>query len=137
MQKIYHQDHLLGMIVREEEFLTGYNFVSPQDWLLQIGFNNYQGGFNCQPHEHLQRPANVMAEASKNVIEVLHVLKGRCLLQLYWQDKPVEAVELKTGDSAVLVAGGHGIKMLEPTKIFEVKQGPYVSRDLDKRCFNE
>ena len=34
----------------------------------------------------------------------------------------------------MLVAGGHGFEMLEPTEIIEVKQGPY-SGDQDKTRF--
>ena len=34
----------------------------------------------------------------------------------------------------MLVAGGHGFEMLEPTEMIEVKQGPY-SGDQDKSRF--
>lgn len=47
--------------------------------------------------------------------------------------KKIRAVELLTGDTIFLVDGGHGFEMLEDTKIIEVKQGPYLGKDEDKR----
>ena len=33
---------------------------------------------------------------------------------------------LSKGDIIILFQGGHGFKILEETKIIEIKQGPYV-----------
>ena len=33
---------------------------------------------------------------------------------------------MNSGDAIVLMNGGHGFKMLEPSKIIEIKQGPYM-----------
>lgn len=39
------------------------------------------------------------------------------------------------GDLIVLLSGGHGFEILEDTKFFEVKQGPFIGTDNDKEKF--
>ena len=131
MEKIVHQEKLLGVIVRAADCSEGYNFISPDDWELQLGFNNYAADGVCKPHEHHKR-----VREARDAMEVLHIFSGKCILDIYWEDRPVSEHILNRQDTVVLLAGGHGIRMLEPTKIFEVKQGPYVSRELDKRFFD-
>lgn len=131
MNKIFHKNQLLAMIVRGDDCQEGYNFVSPQEWELQVGYNNYGTDAKCAPHEH-----NVREHESKTNMEVLYIVKGKCELTLYGDNKPVEMVTLNAGDSAILVSGGHGLNFLEPSKIFEVRQGPYRNRETDKRFFN-
>ena len=44
----------------------------------------------------------------------------------------MNAAVLNEGDTILLVAGGHAIKVLEDFKGIKVKQGPYVSLEEDK-----
>ena len=46
----------------------------------------------------------------------------------------MESRILYTGDVILLSDGGHGFKMLEPSEIIEVKQGPYCG-EMDKVRF--
>ena len=39
---------------------------------------------------------------------------------------------LKGGDSMLQFSGGHGFEFQEDSRLLEVKQGPYVSHQLDK-----
>jgi hypothetical protein len=62
--------------------------------------------------------------------EVLLVQAGRCEVDIY--DKGCRLVatpELAAGDLIVLLAGGHGFRMLEDTVLLEIKQGPYGGTD--------
>ena len=52
-------------------------------------------------------------------------------------DKNLELVTTEiigSGEAVALISGGHGIKILEDTKFFEVKQGPYIEK-IDKKRF--
>jgi len=66
--------------------------------------------------------------------EVLIVRKGRCLMDVYNDDRALVATrELATGDIMLMVGGGHGFRMLEDTVLLEVKQGPYIGVDEKER----
>jgi hypothetical protein len=47
----------------------------------------------------------------------------------------IKSTILYSGDVILLADGGHGFKMLEPSEIIEVKQGPY-SEEIDKVRFS-
>ncbi len=49
------------------------------------------------------------------------------MVDMYDQDQALIAeCGLGVGDVVVLIAGGHGFRMLEDTVLTEVKQGPYT-----------
>ncbi len=58
--------------------------------------------------------------------EVLLIVKGSCFVDFFDDDKSfVSTLRLNEGDVIIIVAGGHGFRMIEDTVMFEVKQGPY------------
>jgi hypothetical protein len=58
------------------------------------------------------------------------VRQGRCEIDIYNDDRQLIATrELREGDIMLMVGGGHGFRMLEPTVLLEVKQGPYIGVD--------
>ena len=67
------------------------------------------------------------AVVARGATPVLVVKEGRCLLDLYDDERQLVVTwELGAGDLVLLVAGGHGVRMLEDTILIEVKQGPYT-----------
>ena len=50
------------------------------------------------------------------------------------EKKYLQSRILSKGDIVLLAHGGHGFKMLEPTEMVEVKQGPYCG-EMDKVRF--
>ena len=58
--------------------------------------------------------------------------KDQQVLNIREVKKKVKEITLQSGDSIVLNTG-HGIKVLEPTEIIELKQGPYRGRELEKK----
>ena len=65
----------------------------------------------------------------KEMSEVILVRKGRCVAEIFDDDQnSVAEVELDEGDIILLVAGGHGFRLLEDTVLMEIKQGPYCGR---------
>ena len=68
--------------------------------------------------------------------EVLVVRAGKVRVDFYDDGRNyLESRILQTGDIILLAHGGHGFKMLEPTEMIEVKQGPYCG-DQDKTRFD-
>ena len=59
--------------------------------------------------------------------EVLVIQKGKIRIDLYsTKQKYLFSKILIKDDILVLIKGAHGFKILEPTDILEIKQGPYV-----------
>ena len=50
------------------------------------------------------------------------------------EQKYIESRIIYKGDIILLASGGHGFKMLQPSEIVEIKQGPYVGT-MDKVRF--
>ena len=66
--------------------------------------------------------------------EVLVIKSGRCLIDIYDDGQQLIATrELCVGDVVLMVAGGHGFRMVEDTVLLEIKQGPYTGLDEKER----
>jgi len=82
--------------------------------------------------------AHTHNEVTRNVLwtqETLYIRKGRILVQVYNTDEViVDEWEAAEGDIVILLRGGHGYHILEDgTQVLEVKNGPYVGADKDRR----
>ena len=117
-----------ALVLRRELRTEGVNFYSSKDMSLQLGILNHKQGIKVKPHIH--KPTNKIIY---NVQEVLHVEYGAVECNFYNSDgEKVKSTIIRDGDTILLVAGGHGFNILEDSKIFEVKQGPYSSVEADK-----
>ena len=115
-------DQPLVYIIRPNPLPDQTTFVTPPEFKQQVGFVVYPLGGELQRHVHLSLERHLTGTS-----EVLILLKGRCLLDIYNDTKELVATrELKTGDVMLMIGGGHGFRMLEDTVFLEVKQGPYT-----------
>ncbi len=65
---------------------------------------------------------------------MLIVKRGRCEIDIYNDARELVATrELRQGDVMLMIAGGHGFRMIEDTILLEVKQGPYTGVDEKER----
>jgi hypothetical protein len=105
-------------------------FLTPDHLGQQVGMIVHNAGDNVQPHVHLPVVRKVQGTS-----ECIVVRKGFCDIDIYNDRKQfLTSRELRTGDIALLIAGGHGFRMHENTILLEVKQGPYMGQ-LDKERF--
>ncbi len=122
-------DRELAIIVRQGPLEKKYNFPTAPESSLQMGVNRYEAGERVKPHVH-REPAGGVTESQ----EFLLVSEGEIELALYREDGALVATRtLVAGEAVLLLRGGHGIVFKQPTRIVEIKQGPYRSRELDKR----
>lgn len=99
----------------------GVRFVTQQDDAFQVGFMNRPAGHEVKPHTH-PPVERVLTTTS----EFLIIQEGRVHVKVFddaWELLAEE--ELVSGDSLIFFRGGHALTMLEPTKMIEVKQGPF------------
>jgi hypothetical protein len=130
MEEIKSDDgKTIAIVVKRDSDKDGVNFVSKQEYPLQLGFSSYKQGATIKAHFHIEKEVLI----NKNQ-EVVHIKSGRTIVNLYdLKGEKITSVELSDGDTIFFVDGGHGFEMLEDTKIIEVKQGPYSGKDKDKR----
>lgn len=119
----------LCYIIRAQLAPERTTFITPPSFKQQVGFVAYPAGGEVQRHLHLPLERHLVGTS-----EVLLVRKGRCLLDVYDDEKEhVATREVSTGDIVLMVGGGHGFRMLEDTVFLEVKQGPYLDREEKER----
>lgn len=132
MQKIEHDGYLVAIIYRDEDWVEGLNFLTPNNLFVQVGSWWYQAGKKLASHIH-----NDFERKAMRTQEMTYVKKGSMKCLLYDEQKnPIGDFILKEGDLAIFAYGGHGYEILEnDTKIIEAKNGPFVDVDTDKTKF--
>ena len=129
IQKIEYRNRLLALVVRASYEEEGVNFLTPNDNPLQLGVLKHRQGTAIRPHTHRSLPRVV-----EQVQEVLHVARGEIEVSFYGKKgKRIRSTTVRSGDTILLVSGGHGFSILKDSKIIEVKQGPYYGPDEDKQ----
>jgi uncharacterized protein with PhoU and TrkA domain len=119
----------LAYIIRADIDPHETTFVTPGDFKQQVGFIVYPAGAEIPRHVH--RPVERRLNETS---EVLIVRRGHCEVDIYNNARDLVAVrKLSAGDVLILVAGGHGFRMLEDTVLLEVKQGPYTGLEERER----
>jgi len=104
-------------------------FLTPPEFKQQVGFVVYPAGGEIQRHVHRPLERHLVGTS-----EVVIVRRGRCEIDVYNDERQLVAVrELGQGDIMLMVAGGHGFRMLENTVFLEVKQGPYTGLEEKER----
>lgn len=129
-EKIRDGDLILAIVIRDEVWEEGLNFVSSDEDYQQVGIWGYDKGKKLAPHIHLIVPREVLRTQ-----EVVFVKEGRIRADIYTEKEEfLKSVELVRGDFIVLLNGGHGYEILEDnTRVLEVKNGPYVGANKDRK----
>ena len=122
IEHISHGDQCLAIIIRNSFAPPKTTFLTPSDYKQQIGFIVYPAGGEVPRHVHRPLQRRLVGTS-----EVLLVRLGHCVADIYNEERELIANrELCEGDVILLVAGGHGFRMLADTVLLEVKQGPYT-----------
>ena len=121
----------LAIIIRADYKEEGIKFFTKDNDSQQLGYMNRPAGYIIEPHRH-----NIVAREVKLTQEVLLIKSGAVRVDFYDnQQHYLQSAILLKGDVILLADGGHGFKMLEPSEIIEVKQGPYCGEQ-DKVRFD-
>ena len=131
VERIEHSGQLLALVVRGGTQQDGLRFVTPPESSLQLGIHQHGAGAAVKPHIHRGGSRTV-----NDVQEMLHLESGKAEARFYDGDgRQIAITTLSCGDTILLMSGGHGFRFLEPTKMIEVKQGPYLGVHEDKQRF--
>ena len=120
-----------AIVIRKDIEVENVKFFTKEHDTLQVGMHKKVKDSVFLPHLHkkISRTIDVTEE-------FLYIISGRVSISIYDENKKkIKEVVLDSGDSVLFTAGGHGIKILEDTRIIEVKQGPYTNVKDDKEKF--
>jgi hypothetical protein len=133
LKEIIHNKKLYALIIKETyQKKKGISFFTENNANQQIGFMSHPKNYFIKPHKHQKRETKIFITS-----EVIILQKGKLRVDFYdTRKKYLFSVVIKKNQIIMLVHGGHGFKVLEPVKMLEIKQGPYVS-DKDKVKFDK
>lgn len=115
----------MALVVRAEELDNGTNFVTPDEFPLQLGLLSYSAGECAAAHKHPDRELGTV-----NHQEFIHVVSGTVDVDVFdTDDTAIETVTLQSGDTAFFVAGGRGWTAQEDATLVEAKLGPFLGDD--------
>lgn len=131
MKEITHESICLARLISTDSGIEkGLMFLSQDSDYQQVGFWNYDSGVQLKAHVHNAVPRMVLFTQ-----EVIFVLKGLLRARIYTENgSHVEDLTVRRGDILVLLSGGHGYDILEDnTEVLEIKNGPYLGAEVDRR----
>lgn len=122
VEEIYYAGKLLAIVFRNYISIDGVKFLTHKKNPFQIGIHSRAKGVKLAPHFHkIGKPVKI-----SHIQEMLYVQSGKIRVSFY--SKKGEIIQrkiLKKEDSTLFLDVGHGVDMLEDSRIFQVKQGPY------------
>lgn len=129
IEQIRKGEETLAIIIRASLSEPGLHFITPNEYNLQLGVHIRPAGECIPAHVHKE----IKGAVNLPIQEFLYIEKGRLRIDLFDGDEKFHStVELGPND-AILLLKGHAIEFIEDVKIVEIKQGPYFSKEQDKR----
>ena len=129
IKEVLHNGQLLALIVSATHKSEGAEFLTPSSYPMQLGVLCHPKSYVIQPHLHTDSPRKVVATQ-----EVLFLRKGKVRVDFFDDDHNyLESRILATGDTILLVSGGHGFEALEEIEMVEAKTGPFLGDDSKTR----
>lgn len=122
----------IAIFIPQNTKVDGVEFITPQNYPLQIGLMQHKNGKFVPAHYHPHLKYNVL-----NTQELLYIIKGRVDVEIFTKTwKPKWKKTLVPGDAILFVDCGHSVNLRKGSRVIEVKQGPYPG-DKKAKVFRE
>jgi hypothetical protein len=120
----------LVTIIRNSYFEEGIHFFTKDSDYQQVALWEYNKDKELKAHTHL-----LCKKLVERTQEVIHIIEGKIIVDIYDDEgNLVDSTILFKGDTMITLNGGHGYKVLDDsTKVLEIKNGPYLGRDNDRK----
>lgn len=129
MKRLIYGKDVYALVLYDDDFQPGAKFVSEADWPLQVGLMTLPSGHAIAAHAHLLREGPQVQSAQ----EFLFVVSGKIEVDFFDETgRRFQTETLQQGQALFHIQGGHAFRFLEPTRLIEVKSGPYLGREKDK-----
>ena len=131
MREIIKNGVMLARHITQEDIKPGLNFFSKDEEFIQVGvWGHYEKDKELKAHIH-----NTVERMANRTYEALYEIKGALEAVIYDMDEtPVETLQVRQGEILVLLESGHGYFIKEEdTNVLEIKNGPYLGAEIDRR----
>jgi len=130
MYEVKVNDKVVARHITGDDINPGLNFYSHDEEFIQVGAWNYDSGKDLLAHIH-----NEVERKVTRTCETLFIISGSIEATIYdLKENKIDSFVVKAGEILILLECGHGYKILEDgTKVLEVKNGPYLGADVDRR----
>lgn len=127
---IKEKSKILAIILRNGDYSPGLVFYNNDKDFIQVGTWHYQKGMKLKAHRH-----KIYPRIALRTQEVVYVKSGEIKVFVYNdKEKLKKKIKLTKGDIMIFLNGGHSFEILENnTQVFEVKNGPYLGVEKDKK----
>lgn len=121
---------IIAKIYRNTNWPENLNFYTSDADFVQVSTWNYNQGKHLKAHGH-----KIAERKSNRTEEVIFVKLGKLKVAFYSESNELIYENImKTGDFAIIFAGGHAYDILEnKTQVLEIKNGPYLGLEVDKK----
>ena len=122
----------LALVISKDFGSYGSHFATSLENPLQVGVIERGAGDVISDHRHM--PIQMNHSGIRQ--EFLHVMTGKVRVTFFdAEGQEVTERTLGQGDSLLQISGGHGFHFEEPTRLMEVKLGPYSTQGNDKQKY--
>lgn len=131
MYEVKHNGRVVARHILPEDIKAGLNFFSQDEEFIQVGvWGHYESGKQLAAHIH-----NTVERTANRTYETLYVISGALKAVIYDMDEhPIDEITVSQGEILILLECGHGYTILEEnTNVLEVKNGPYLGAETDRR----
>ena len=129
IESLLNPGKLLHFIQRSSEFGPREELIADSE-ILQLSSQSIEAGKVFEPHIHIAKAIDIQEITAQ---EAWVVLSGKVEVTYFDEDgaKLTKQI-LESGDTSVTLAGGHGYRILEDSRVLEFKTGPYLGQAQDK-----
>ena len=118
----------LAEVLLADQKVNKTTFFSNPNSSFQFGYVAHKKGYQEEAHFHREIEKKI-----SDVSQVLFVQRGVVVVDFYNDDQTkLTEVSLKKGDAINIITGIHRIRILEDCQCLTVKQGPFISDEMDK-----
>ena len=122
----------LALVISKDFGSYGSHFATSLENPLQVGVIERGAGDVISAHRHM--PIQMNHSGIRQ--EFLHVMTGKVRVTFFdAEGQEVTERTLGQGDSLLQISGGHGFHFEQPTRLMEVKLGPYSTQGNDKQKY--
>lgn len=129
IKEIIYNNKLVAIVYRRTGEEDNINFLTDPSNNLQVGILNHPKNHIIPTHTH-----NPIKRTIEGTDEMLYIEKGKVKVLFYNENKEKLGYEiLEAGDLIILISQAHGFEFLEESRVIYVKQGPYSTKEMDKK----
>ena len=123
-------NNLLAKLIDLENNNEKSTFFTDDSEDFQAAVFNLKVGDDIQRHIHYKNIRRV-----ETTSEAIYIMDGKIEVEIYDNSKTfIKKIDVNKGQLILLIQGGHAMNVLEDSKFFEIKQGPYIEKN-DKERF--